>query len=430
MITNALIVLAMIAVLIFNSFLSKGYLSPIKVFVYFWGIQIILCLILFGDTVIWNYTGLIWIMVLLMACNFISVITVRKIARGYVVNGKSKTNKFQPFQIKYKISNIFLVLLILVGLLYAALLIQKYGFSIRNLFNLGTLLEMNNSIAVQRYTGESEIGFVNKLLLVFVYAAPMCGGYALVFAQDTKSRLLSVLTFLPELVVLLTENTKAPMIGCVIFFVSGWLVANLAKYGQIRKFKLKTIMLALVLGIGLFGLLALTMMLRVGRWDWSAFILVQNKMANYIFGHIPAFDNWFGNNLGNLPYSFGLQTFIGIFSFLGVSLRTQGIYIDNYVGGALATNVYTYLRGIVEDFGVVGSVIFLLIFLAFINNAYKRMTRGRHSIVNQVVLVMGYSFILYYIVSLFSYNSFILAFVLFAVYLYTVQVKKKDVKRI
>lgn len=429
MITNALIVLAMIAVLIFNSFLSKGYLSPIKVFVYFWGIQIILCLILFGDTVIWNYTGLIWIMVLLMACNFISVITVRKIARGYVANGKSKVKKFQPFLIKHKLSNIFLIILILVGLLYAAMLIQKYGFSIRNLFDLSKLLEMNNSIAVQRYSGTSESGVASKLLLIFVYAAPMCGGYSLFYAEDKRTVVLSIMTFIPELIVLLTENTKAPMIGCVIFFVSGWLVANMAKNGQIKKFKFKTVVIALTVAIGLVALLAMTMMLRLGRWDLNAYATVQTKMANYAFGHIPAFDNWFGNNLGDLPYSFGLQTFVGIFSFIGISARNQGIYLDNYVGGALATNVYTYFRGLVEDFGVVGSILFLLLILAFINSSYKKLSRGRNTIMNQVILMIGYSFILFPYVSLFSYNSFILAFVLFAVYLYAVQVKKKDVKR-
>ena len=78
-----------------------------------------------------------------------------------------------------------------------------------------------------------------------------------------------------------------------------------------KPFKFKTIIIFCVLFILLLSLLAVTMVLRLGEWNIEAFEIVRNKLGNYIFGHIPAFDNWFSNNIGNFNISLGKQTFVG-----------------------------------------------------------------------------------------------------------------------
>ena len=410
--------------LIFNSRVSKAYLTPTKVFVYVWGIQVILCMVIFGNTVKWRYYGLFWMLILFFICGLISIITITK--NSPIYNGiENIDSKKKEYEININFSNKILVLLIVLGLFYAVLLIQRNGFSISNLLNLNALLEMNNTIAVQRYSGNFSAGVLSKILLIFVYAAPMCGGYALVFAKKKKEKFLALATMLPELLVLFTENTKAPFAGCIIFFISSWLVGNIVRYGEIRKFNVKTIIISISVLVGSFVLFTTTMMLRIGSWNLTTFGIVQNKMGNYVFGHIPAFDNWFSNNLWNYDYTFGAKTFIGIYDLLGLSSRTQGIYQDNFIGGALATNVYSYFRGIVDDFGMFGGLIFIVLMLAAMTFAYRQLTSGRISIVNQVLLTIGYSSIMFFMVSIFSYNSFLFGFVLFGFYLYLIKKKKR-----
>lgn len=409
--------------LVLNNRISKAYLTPTKIFVYIWGGQIVLCMIIFGNTVTWKYYGLIWLGISFFICAIISVVTGKKKSSSNMI--EKNLLMMKEHTINSKLSNKILILFISLGLLYSILLIRRNGFSLGSLFNFNALLEMNNTIAVQRYSGNSTTGILNKLLLIFVYAAPMCGGYALVFAKDKFGKYLSIATMLPELLILFTENTKAPFVGCMIFFISSWLVGNMVRYGKIKKFNIRTIIIFIGVLIVSFALFTTTMMLRIGSWDSYSYSLVRNKMGNYVFGHIPAFDNWFSNNTWNYEYTFGAKTFIGIFDLLGLSSRSQGIYQDNYIGGALATNVYSYFRGIIDDFGMVGGLIFTALMLIIITAAYRKLENRQTNVTNQIILMVGYSFIMFFMVSLFSYNSFLFAFVLFAVYLFLVNGKKR-----
>lgn len=413
MLVNFLIEIIIILVLYMCMKFLKGYLSPIKVFEYYWGIQIVCCLLIFGNSVLWKYSGLLWMIFLFLLIIFFSLIFNKNIHKRVQ----------EKYEINMQINKIFLLILTVLGIIYALLLIRKYGFSFNNLFNLNTLLEMNNSIAVQRYSGGSSNGLLSKILLIFVYSAPLCGGYSFVFARNIKDKFFSVITLFPELVILLTENAKAAMIGCVVFFVTGWLVGNLTRYQQIKPFKFKTIIIFCVLFILLLSLLAVTMVLRLGEWNIEAFEIVRNKLGNYIFGHIPAFDNWFSNNIGNFNISLGKQTFVGIASLFGISEREQGIYRDNYDGGALATNVYSYFRGIVEDFGMIGAILVIIVFLLIATHAYIKIVNGKRKVIYQIFLTISYSFILFFPVSLFSYNSFVMSFFVFAFYLYIIKQK-------
>lgn len=55
-------------------------------------------------------------------------------------------------------------------------------------------------------------------------------------------------------------------------------------------------------------------------------------------------------------YSFGAMTFLGISNVLGVVQRVQGVYTALL---GTSSNVYTVFRGIVEDFGIIGGIIFI-----------------------------------------------------------------------
>jgi hypothetical protein len=73
-------------------------------------------------------------------------------------------------------------------------------------------------------------------------------------------------------------------------------------------------------------------------------------------GHIFALREWFESYAVLSPSNFGYHTFAGVFELFGATVRGQGLgYGDVSVAGS-TTNVYSALRNIVEDFGILVSV--------------------------------------------------------------------------
>ena len=418
---DMIIVILFVLLFLFSNFIYKDVFNPTKLFILFWCIQVIICILLFHATINWSYLGFIWIYILLSMCVFLLI--------KYKIK-ENKINKIvinKKYEIKEKRCRYLILTIILLGLLYVSSVIKKYGFSFRYLLSLDSILEMNNSDALQRCYGNSNNNIIDKILLIFVYLAPMCGGYFYNFSKNKSDKCLSILTFLPVFLVLFIDNAKAPVIGSIIFFASTYIISYiLNNNGNVPKINKKSIIkFGTIIGM-LYIIFFISMMFRNGNFDIKTYQIIKLKFNNYIFGHIPAFDYWFSKIYNKITYSFGKQTFIGMFDLLGKGERIQGIYVDSYNGGVIGSNVYTYFRGIIDDFGIFFSMFFLIIILIISTNSYFNLRRGNYKISNQVILLISYSFILYYIVSIFSYNSFTFAFILF--YIFLLLIKKKVIK--
>ena len=418
---NLFLIFIFLVLLILSVIIHSDYLNPFKLFVISWSVQVVMCLLLFGNSVYWSYGGLEYIFAISLIFFLLSF------------KYKSKFKKFvvkkQEFLVNRKKKNVALIILIFFGIVYSITLIQNYGLSLKNFTSLDLLLQMNNYMAIQRYTGNVSTSLLNRVLLIFVYAAPMCGGYSYIYSKKRIDKVISLLTLLPVLFILLIENTKAPVIACVIFFLIAMFTAYLVKNEAVPKINFKKMSKWLALFFIIFSLLFVSMMFRIGKFDISTFEIVKVKIGNYIFGHIPAFDHWFSSNCNDLPYSFGIQTFISIFDTLGIQNRIQGVYAESYVGGALGSNVYTYLRGLISDFGIIGSLLFLISFLGITNYNYQRIKAGSKKIISQIVIMVNYSFILFFFVSIFSYTSFVIAFVIYGIFLRFIREKEDKVEK-
>ena len=211
---------------------------------------------------------------------------------------------------------------------------------------------------------------------------------------------------------------KAGLIASTIFWLAGFLVSTLRKKGSIRLSFRTVVKTLVILAVG--GVILLTsMVLRIGSISGSTIAIAAKKFINYAFGHVGAIDDWLNTNLLQSNLTLGGQTFIGISRYLGYSDRAQGIYAEYYVGETLSTNVYTYFRGIYQDYGLIGSALFFVALGLIMGYVYKKA--GSHqrqgASVAGMILALTYAWSLYYIVSLFSYVSFIVAFVLFCVFL-------------
>ena len=388
--------------------------SPAYIFCLFWWVQFAISYVLYPNTP-WSPVSSLYFVL----CSLSVII-------GFKINNKGIRFVSQPrmqetYNINYSSAKQLIKLFTVLGVAYAVLSIRRYGFSLRSFLDVNTLLQMNNQIAVARYGGTAEsAGIFNQILLSFTYAAPMAGGCFYPYARTKSEKRLCFVTFVPEIIVLFSQNLKAGFIGCIIFWLSGFLTSMIRKQGSIKVpfktfVKIGTVIVAVVI------VLMTTMVLRIGTINSRTIGIVRRKFINYLFGHVGAIDDWINTNFLHSDLTLGGQTFIGISRYLGYSDRTQGIYLDNYNGPDLSTNVFTYFRGVYQDFGIVGSLIFFLIIGLIMGYTYRRLVNreiGRPF--SEMLLVLTYAFSLYYIVSIFSYASFIVAFALFYLYSYSV----------
>jgi len=389
--------------------------SPVYIFCLFWWLQFSVCYFLFRETS-WSIATAFYIMFCGIAAQIGFWVSNSKqgIEHGWILSNR---NMSEDCIYNIKKARILIMIYISLGLVYAIISLRRYGFSINAFMNVDSLFSMNNEIATSRYTGSSSTGsMVLQLLLTFVYFAPLAGGYHHVFSFEKKDKILSILVFIPEMFVLFSANMKSGFIGCIVFWISGYLVAKFRMNAKICFSFKQIITVVLVIALVIMILLS-TMVLRIGTINSNVIQIVINKFENYAFGHVAAVDDWLDSAFGHSDLLLGTQTFIGITRYIVHSSRVQGIYQEFYIGSELKTNIFSYFRGIFADFGSVGSVVFFLTFGFLCGGAINRViVKKNKAYISELILVMEYAFSLYFIVSIFSYMSFVLTFVLFFIH--------------
>lgn len=421
-----IITLLLFLLLILKKYVFKNFFNPVFIMTFYWSFFIVAAFVSFNN-IDWKFLGLLWIII---ACVFFGLGFII----SYFIFNKTKVNSYnnQIGQSIYRVSNIswlFIIVCIILGLTRTFLEIIINGFTLSMVFDINTLIDINTTFAYQRYfEGGPSYNQYMQFLLVFIYAAPLCGGYAYNYIQKKSQRIICLSTFLPIMSSLLLTNSKAGLLACVFLWTSGFIVGYLEKHKKSPEIKFKKIINITIFGLLIFGLLYLSMMFRVGDLSAQTHNIVLEKYKLYAFGHVPAFDYWFANN-GNQPgYTLGQYTFIAFFDLLGIVNQKQGIYNDIvYVSLNYGTNVFTAFRGLISDFGVIGGLVFIMLLGIISGYAYYTLLKSRkREILPKLILSMVYFFVFYsFIVSIFSYLSYIIAFFIFVIYL---KISKVEIK--
>lgn len=403
MIKAILLAVSVLMILFYFNRINRLNLSIL--FGLFWVIQIIICLI-FLPEVEWKYGGLFWIILVIIFFTLGFYTKTAYSKKSVYISDDKKVN------INRKRARLVLWSCLLIGFIYVSRLVVRYGFSLQNFMSLSSLLDMNSTVAVMRYAGETTgRSGLDTFFLIVIYLGPMVGGYCFNFFEG-KEKSLSLLTLLPELFVLLTENTKAGMISCSIFWAVSFLVGYIRKYRQMKQITGKTFFLLVAIFLALLFLLMFTMLLRIGEINEWSLRVVKNKIMNYLFGHIVAFDLWFSDNMLTMDYTFGSMTFLGISKYFGAQ-RVAGVYQQGMGSGGISSNVFTYFRGIISDFGVIGGLVLFFLLGILIKFLYdKIVTSSYNTYFCEATLIMILSFLIFFIISIFTYTSYICAFMI------------------
>ena len=231
-------------------------------------------------------------------------------------------------------------------------------------FNLFATAEL---YATLRYADQLTAPLVERWSVVLMYVGALLGGLRYGTATARGRRLILLAAFVPSVLVAVTQSAKWPFLLSIALFLGGTLVhrawtGRLALVGAGNR---RAIVSYGVLAVAVVGLSFASR----GLYEADSFEvlpMVMSKVATYTSGHLYAFCDWFAWSLGRPaewsyvrePASYGFYTFATIFNVFGSDrVLPIGVYDDDYAHGAvLLTNVFTMFRGMVHDFGVVGTL--------------------------------------------------------------------------
>ena len=414
-----ILILVLVILLLIMSWNYIIRLEPAGIFAAMWALLITIIIGCQGFVII-RYTGLFFI----LACVYSFLIGTIFVNTYYHPTPSTNINlKFNK-----KVANTLLVALFFAAFVNPIYTVILHGFSISSIFNIVTLLQMNNTISVDRYSGADYTNTFNQLMLVFSYSAPLFGGFCYRLV-DKFGKTFSLLSIVPCIFVAFTQAMKMGLITSVFLWFCGFLVCSFTYNLQI-KIKTKTLFLITGGSIGFFLLLFLSMILRTGEISDRIVEDITNKFFTYAFGYVPCFDIWFDSSNVS-EYTYGAKSFFGVSNALGILERLDGIYQewipfgkDGFKG---ESNVYTVFRVLVEDFGPAPSCLIMLLLGGLSSIVMQNLNAKKNIYLNQILMAAIYSYIMWsFVTSFFAYTSYLVMFFVVYILLNIVQEKENN----
>lgn len=413
-----------------NAYLFKkivgNWYNPSSLYSLFWFIFTFFPLV-FLYSIPLNSLSLFYI---LISCVFFSISTLgfdwNKVKRSKNVNFITFNNRF--------LRNVFYVIMFLT---FSFQIINFYvnGFSFTNIiFNF---MESSSEYTNMRYSDDIKENYFSKLSYVLCYLGVALGG--LLYSQKNKNKLIIlVLTFFPPLFIMLTQSAKGSFFLALFIFYGG-IVVNKIFTNDLELFNRKTMTYALKIILIILPFVILSFLTRVFSDDNDIELLIAHmklSLGSYSCGHLYAFSDWFTFYIGknSLYYyreediSYGFYTFMSIFRFFGsTKMVPMGTYDEYYYyKELLQTNIYTSYRGLVQDFTIIGSLIYLLIKGFILNVIFYNILRRKYLTlsISFFVFMIG-DFYHSFMISILNSNSIYLSFFLLVIILKINNIKLK-----
>lgn len=297
-------------------------------------------------------------------------------------------------------------------------LVHSQGISLSGLLDPGQLLDTSHDFSVARYQDGYRMPLYASVAQMFVFFG--CAVTAWDFGiQKSIKRWEYVLPLMPLIGTAIVLTTRATMIFGAIIWTGGFLASKWSRVTGLSKAVVGgRLILAVVAGGGFFLVTFVTLQfLRGGELDLSRTPEVLEHIKKWPFGSIAGFSVWFDKNGVSGSASYGYYSFTGLFDLLGIRSRETGLYSD-YVdlGHGQMGNVYTLFRGLIEDFGIMGSLLAMLVFGWLCSIGVSASLRGRK--LGMWLLTMLYPIVLFSpFVSFYAYSGHIFAMALLLMYL-------------
>ncbi len=292
------------------------------------------------------------------------------------------------------------------------LFVLSIGFSWFKLEqNLINLYILPNFFATERYNEVQSLPNNIKIVMFLTYPASLISGFTYPLLKGFK-RLFSFLPIFVTIIYGALFAVRSGVLLSIILTFSGMVCAKIYFQHDLRIWFKKVLLGGISSSLFLSMIYILFQWLRGGPENYFIIDELILSAKAGILGSFSAFTIWFSNYSLSQGLSLGLNTFAAPMEILGLTERASGFYKDFISIGPSVTNIYSAFRGIVTDFGLIGSFIFLG-FFGYISAIAFYLTSKRN-IYAIVPLSIFYTFTLFSpLISIFTFNSIIVSFLIF-----------------
>ncbi|NKE04704.1 O-antigen polymerase [Mesobacillus selenatarsenatis] len=412
-IINIFIVIAMGCVCLISRRIQKTWFAPGSFFALIWFIHMAFTVVFASDYYLYfnsNFIILFYVFIVILGSTIGMRLKIRRTSINTV--NLNSINKLMKLSLVVSI----------VGFLSFPAILYSTGGSFSTLLNLDAIMNLARQNSISRYSGDLQNSTLTSILLSINYFAAIVNGVSIVVEKNAskgkynKRLMLHLLPIITSILIAAILTTKATILYTVILFLGGIITANESLNDRNYLFTRKNIFRGIILIPTIIFLFVFIQMSRYGFNDIDGMFRVIKVFKVWAFGHMPAFSVWFNDYYLNGDYSlsYGQYTFSGVFSILNIAERVSGVYSEGaYISNNYeATNIFTIFRGLIEDFGLIGSMLLSFVGSIFLGTIYKSVKLGKLN--SFVFLIMFYSFSMFgFVISILAYNSILLAFILF-----------------
>jgi hypothetical protein len=210
------------------------------------------------------------------------------------------------------------------------------------------------------------------LSIFFTYLSSALGGITFFHSPGAIRRIIYLaITFTPSLYFMLTQSAKLVIFYSIGFYLASTMLRKIY-LNALDLFNLSVVLKSIMYVLILFPLLAVSFISRENfsdLGDTSTGLLFSIK--SYALGQTYAFSDYFSFYFGADSQSryvhdlgtYGQYTFTSLFTLFGYNkYLPPGTYLDGYFyKNIFATNIFTIFRGLINDFGIIGSIAFMYI---------------------------------------------------------------------
>jgi oligosaccharide repeat unit polymerase len=276
------------------------------------------------------------------------------------------------------------------------------------------------------------ITLYNRFSEILIYDVAMLGGM-LVSSTPTKWGRFRIImfSFIPGVLLAVAHSTKWNLFACIASFYGG-LLTHRVRQSNFCLFE-KGVFKKAVLCIAILVPITAASFMSRGLQNSEDSSFVRDKLvsmfASYSCGHLYAFSDWHRSYMAehwgfakhsSMSYSrehttYGMYTFTPLFRFFGGTKVLPTDASDDYYeyGDLLTTNISTIFRGLIQDFGLSGSLLFMFLMGFLIHWSFCAMLMNRKPVFTVTVFMFSIAFFYAsFARSIFDWSSLYFTFVL------------------
>lgn len=318
-------------------------------------------------------------------------------------NKKKKETNTSSFYFDSMALKSFFWLCFLLALATATFVVTRAGFSLsETIFNFHSTSQKFSSL---RFFGKIDYGIIGSLSFLFTYLTALIGG--LVYFNKLKTLkffFFVILSLFPTFYFMLIQSAKIILFNSIGFYISGTFVRIIFNDFSFHFNKKNIIFLILFFLMSLI-LIIISISTRHDQKEFLALIIVSSKaILGYAFGQLYAFSDFFNHLIGSNSLnaythelgSYGKYTFTSIYSLLIEKVNfPPGTYYDYYnYNNFIMTNIFTFFRGLINDFGIFGTMLFMYLSGLVIHFFYFRLLKYKFSYLSISFFILSMLFII------------------------------------